>query len=89
MSASKTSSILVSEYKFDYITLIGVLEYANLYTYTENPYIDFLNSIKKFLKKDGKLLIAIENKLGMKLQWKKNSQKYQIHHFLSFADKLF
>ncbi len=52
--------------KFDYITLIGVLEYANLYTYTENPYIDFLNSIKKFLKKDGKLLIAIENKLGMK-----------------------
>ncbi len=52
--------------KFDYITLIGVLEYANLYTYTENPYIDFLNYIKTFLKKDGKLLIAIENKLGMK-----------------------
>ncbi len=52
--------------KFDYITLVGVLEYANLYTYTENPYVDFLNSMKRFLKKDGKLLIAIENKLGMK-----------------------
>ncbi len=52
--------------KFDYITLVGVLEYANLYTYTANPYIDFLNSIRKFLKKDGKLLIAIENKFGMK-----------------------
>ena len=52
--------------KFDYITLVGVLEYANLYTYTENPYVDFLNSIQKFLKKDGKLLIAIENKFGMK-----------------------
>ncbi len=52
--------------KFDYITLIGVLEYANLYTHTEHPYIDFLQYIKKFLKKDGKLLIAIENKFGMK-----------------------
>lgn len=52
--------------KFDYITLIGVLEYASLYTHTDNPYIDFLKNIKKYLKKDGKILIAIENKLGMK-----------------------
>lgn len=52
--------------KFDYITLIGVFEYAGLYTNTDNPYIDFLNNIKKLLKKDGKLLIAIENKFGMK-----------------------
>lgn len=52
--------------KFDYITLVGVFEYANMYTYTDNPYVDFLNYIKKFLKKDGKLLIAIENKFGMK-----------------------
>lgn len=52
--------------KFDYITLIGVFEYAALYTNTENPYDDFLNNIKKLLKEDGKLLIAIENKFGMK-----------------------
>lgn len=52
--------------KFDYITLIGVLEYAALYTKTQNPYIDFLNNIKRLLKPDGKLLIAIENKFGMK-----------------------
>lgn len=52
--------------KFDYITLIGVFEYAALYTNTENPYNDFLNNIKKLLKEDGKLLIAIENKFGMK-----------------------
>lgn len=52
--------------KFDYITLIGVYEYAALYTNSENPYIDFLNNIKKLLKPDGKLLIAIENKFGMK-----------------------
>ena len=54
------------EKKFDYITLIGVLEYASLYTNTENPYIDFLKYIKSLLKEDGKLLIAIENQFGMK-----------------------
>ncbi len=52
--------------KFDYITLIGVYEYAGLYTNSKNPYIDFINNIKKYLKDDGKLLIAIENKFGMK-----------------------
>lgn len=52
--------------EFDYITLIGVFEYAALYTNTENPYIDFLNNIKTLLKPNGKLLIAIENKFGMK-----------------------
>lgn len=52
--------------KFDYITLIGVLEYAPLYTNSNNPFVDFLSYIKNFLKPDGKLLIAIENKLGMK-----------------------
>lgn len=52
--------------KFDYITLIGVLEYAPLYTNSQNPFFDFLMQIKQFLKSDGKILIAIENKLGMK-----------------------
>ena len=52
--------------KFDYITLIGVLEYAPLYTNSENAFHDFLMQIKELLKKDGKLLIAIENQFGMK-----------------------
>ena len=52
--------------KFDYITLIGVLEYAPLYTNSKNPFVDFLSYIKQFLKPDGIILIAIENKLGMK-----------------------
>ncbi len=52
--------------KFDYITLIGVLEYAPLYTNTKNPFHDFLVQIKSLLKEDGKLLIAIENQFGMK-----------------------
>ena len=54
------------EKKFDYITLIGVLEYAPLYTNTDNPFKDFLNYIKSLLKEDGKLLIAIENQFGIK-----------------------
>lgn len=52
--------------KFDYITLIGVLEYASLYTNTDNPYNDFLMQISSLLKEDGKLLIAIENQFGLK-----------------------
>lgn len=54
------------EKKFDYITLIGVLEYQGQYTDTDNPYEDFLKTIKTLLKPDGKLLIAIENKYGLK-----------------------
>ncbi len=52
--------------KYDYITLIGVLEYAPLYTNTQNPFHDFLEKVRGLLKEDGKLLIAIENQYGMK-----------------------
>ena len=52
--------------KFDYITLIGVLEYAGSFTDTKEPYKDFLIQIKKYLKPDGKLIIAIENRYGLK-----------------------
>lgn len=54
------------EKKFDYITLIGVLEYQGNYSYKINPYIEFLKSIKSLLKPNGKILIAIENKYGIK-----------------------
>lgn len=53
--------------KFDYVILNGVYEYALSFFHTsENPYIEFLKLIKKFLKKDSKILIAIENRLGLK-----------------------
>ncbi|CAN7723591.1 methyltransferase domain-containing protein [Paenibacillus sp. LjRoot153] len=53
--------------KYDYITLIGVLEYAKLYIENnDNPSIHFLKTIKEYLKEDGKLFIAIENKFGLK-----------------------
>ena len=52
--------------KYDYITLIGVLEYQGRFTDSDNPYRDFLTKIKQLLKPDGKLLIAIENQYGLK-----------------------
>lgn len=51
--------------KFDYVFLIGVLEYAAKFTHTQNPQIDFLNKCKSLLKPDGALVIAIENRLGI------------------------
>jgi len=54
------------EEKYDYITLIGVLEYAAYYTASDHPYQKFLEKIKKFLKPNGHVLIAIENKFGLK-----------------------
>lgn len=52
--------------KFDYIILNGVLEYAGSFTETDNPYHDFLVKIRSLLKPDGIVLIAIENRMGVK-----------------------
>ena len=52
--------------KFDYITLIGVFEYAEVYIREDNAPDLFLQKVKSLLKEDGKLIIAIENQLGLK-----------------------
>ena len=52
--------------KFDYVTLIGVFEYSICYINSDNPFMDMLERAKSFLKPGGKLLIAIENKYGLK-----------------------
>lgn len=52
--------------KFDAITLIGVLEYANLFTPGESPALSMLERVRALLKPEGKLFIAIENQLGLK-----------------------
>lgn len=52
--------------EFDYVTLIGVLEYAGKFTEGTNPYRSFLVNCKKYLKANGTLIIAIENKYGLK-----------------------
>ncbi len=51
---------------YDYITLIGVFEYGEKYISEDNAYSTFLNKIKRHLAPGGKVIIAIENKLGMK-----------------------
>ena len=55
-----------SDHQFDVITLIGVLEYANLFTPGDNPALIMLRRVRQLLKPEGKLIIAIENQLGLK-----------------------
>ena len=52
--------------KFDYVTLIGVLEYSIYYIGSEDPFHDMLRKAKNYLKPGGELIIAIENKYGIK-----------------------
>ena len=52
--------------KFDLVTLIGVLEYSNMYSDAHDPVQELLKKAKKFLKPNGVLVIAIENRLGLK-----------------------
>lgn len=51
---------------YDYVTLIGVLEYASSYISSQQPFMDMLKKVKKFLNPGGQLIVAIENKLGLK-----------------------
>lgn len=52
--------------KYDCITLIGVFEYADAYIADGNPYARFLEIIQKHLAPEGRIIMAIENKLGLK-----------------------
>ena len=51
---------------YDVVTLIGVLEYAVSFTHTQAPFHDFLVQCQQYLKPGGRLVIALENRLGMK-----------------------
>lgn len=52
--------------KYDYITLIGVFEYAACYTENKSPFTYMLQCIERHLAPGGKIVIAIENRLGLK-----------------------
>lgn len=71
---------IVVEEKFDYVTLIGVLEYAQLYIHGEQPFEAMLKRAKSMLKPGGKLIIAIENKFGLKY-WAGASEDHTGHMF--------
>ncbi len=51
---------------YDYICLIGVFEYGQSYIGGNTPFEDFLNILMPHMKKDGRIVIAIENKYGLK-----------------------
>ena len=51
---------------YDLICLIGVFEYGISYIGGENPFEDFLRILKAHLKPGGRIVIAIENRLGLK-----------------------
>ena len=52
--------------KFDYVVCVGVLEYAGTFYHSSSPYEDFLASLRGILVPGGKLLLAIENRFGLK-----------------------
>jgi len=51
---------------YDFIFLIGVFEYGQGYIGGEHPYENFLNMLKGHLAKGGRIVIAIENRTGLK-----------------------
>ncbi|MBQ7370788.1 MAG: class I SAM-dependent methyltransferase [Blautia sp.] len=51
---------------YDYITLIGVFEYSQGYIGTKDPYVEMLRRVSGHLAPGGRLVIAIENRLGLK-----------------------
>ncbi len=51
---------------FDFVTLIGVLEYSNQFIAGPEPVHACLKKAGSFLNTDGALILAIENQLGLK-----------------------
>lgn len=54
------------EKDFDCALLIGVLEYGASYIGGETPFENFIKTIRKHVKKTGTIVIAIENRFGLK-----------------------
>ncbi|MGE8637359.1 MAG: class I SAM-dependent methyltransferase [Achromobacter sp.] len=56
-----------AEQKFDVVTMIGVLQYARIFSHCgDRAELDLLQNAARQLKDDGVLVIAIQNKLGLK-----------------------
>jgi glycosyltransferase involved in cell wall biosynthesis/SAM-dependent methyltransferase len=55
-----------TEERFDWILLLGVLEYAPLFCRGNNPVQEYLGAVSSLLAPKGRLVIAIENKVGLK-----------------------
>ncbi|KAA8997968.1 methyltransferase domain-containing protein [Paenibacillus spiritus] len=51
---------------FDYIVLVGMLEQVGGGSTSLNPYIDYLSRLLPLLKPQGKILLAVENRYGLR-----------------------
>ncbi len=51
---------------YDYVLLVGVFEYGQSYIDSDTPFEDFMRINQKHVGPGGNLVIAIENKMGMK-----------------------
>ncbi len=51
---------------YDFACMIGVFEYGQSYINTKTPYEDFLKIMLRHVKNNGRIVIAIENKFGLK-----------------------
>lgn len=56
----------LTDEKFDLVTLIGVMEYSPKFIGGKDPIGQCLAIAKNYLKPDGAVIIAIENRLGLK-----------------------
>lgn len=71
-SDKKNLSVITSnvvdlvEKQFDVVSVVGVLEYSGKFIKDNNPYLSFLKKIRRLVKKNGLLILAIENKIGLK-----------------------
>ena len=52
--------------EYDYVLMVGMLAIAKEFMNSENPRLDLLSKAKSYLKEDGVLLIAEDNKFGIK-----------------------
>lgn len=52
--------------KFDYITLIDAFAYSETYIQSEDPYTDLIKILLSHLKPQGRILLGVQNRLGLK-----------------------
>ena len=52
--------------KYDCIIILGAYEYTPLFFKSLEPYSDLLKYLKNFLNENGKIILAVDNKFGVK-----------------------
>ncbi len=55
-----------SDAPYDWVLLIGVLEYSPVFAAGDDPVAEYLASARRHLRPEGRLVVAIENQLGLK-----------------------